>query len=296
MKRNFVYGVFFLFGATLSFAASYYFLNLNYRKSLKKIAETKLSQVIAPYYEPEAFSEPKEIIKNGSHSAQLKIPIVMYHYVEQVKDPGDFIRKSLNINPSIFEQQIKNLKENGYGDYFVKDVPDLLNGNINYASNSAILTFDDGYEDFYTVVFPLLKKYNMRATIYIVYNFIGRKGFLTESEIRELIESDLVEIGSHALDHIALKSVNTSTAREQIFESKKKLEDRFGIKVKTFAYPYGSFDSRAEEFVKEASYSAAVSVIPGSLQSQDNLFFLSRIRPGLFMGGTVDAALKAYRH
>lgn len=292
MKRYLAYGVFFLLGATLSFGISN-FLKTHNGFSNIFIFPKQSAKAIKPYYDPKAFVKPEGLTNPSSKSAQLKIPIIMFHYVEQVKDPGDFIRKSLNISPLLFEQQIKNLKEHGYSDYFVKDIPDILEGVVNYSSNSAVLTFDDGYEDFYTDVFPLLKKYNMRATLYVAYNFIGKKGFLTESQITELIESDLVEIGSHTLDHFALKSIKVNTAREQIVGSKKKLEERFGIKIKTFAYPYGSFDNTVEELVKEASYSAAVSVIPGSLQSQDNLFYLSRIRPGLFVGGTVDAALKA---
>ncbi|PIS15775.1 hypothetical protein COT62_01915 [Candidatus Roizmanbacteria bacterium CG09_land_8_20_14_0_10_41_9] len=295
MRRYLTHGLFFLLGATLSLGISH-FSNARSVLNNKNLFAKQTPEVIAPYYDPEVFLKPEGLTNSSSRSAKLKIPIIMYHYVEQVKDHGDFVRKSLNINPHLFEQQIVNLKEQGYSDYFVKDIPDILAGVVNYASSSAVLTFDDGYEDFYTVVFPLLKKYNMRATVYIAYNFIGKKGFLTENQIRELIESDLVEIGSHTLDHVSLKSARPDVAKEQIFGSKEKLEERFGIKIKTFAYPYGSFDAAAERLVKEASYSAAVSVIPGSLQSQDNLFYLSRIRPGLFTGTTVDSALKEYEH
>jgi len=67
-----------------------------------------------------------------------------------------------------------------------------------------------------------------------------------------------------------------------LVKSKKKFEERFGIKIKTFAYPYGAFNNDNIESVKKAGYSAAVSVISGEIQTKDNLFYLSRIRPGLF--------------
>ncbi|MCX6732729.1 MAG: polysaccharide deacetylase family protein, partial [Candidatus Roizmanbacteria bacterium] len=164
----------------------------------------------------------------------------------------------------------------------VKEVPAILDGTVHYSTQSAILSFDDGYEDFYTDVFPLLKKYHMRATLYVIYDYIGRRGFLNEQQIRELVESDLVEIGSHTLDHIYLKQAPKDYADKQIIESKKKFEERFGIKIKTFAYPYGAFNPDNIETVKKAGYTAAVSVISGVMQSDNNLFYMSRIRPGLF--------------
>jgi len=250
---------------------------------VKKANEAK--KIVAPYYEEKEFKRPVFLPTPASHEAVLepvKIPIVMYHYVEYVQDPGDFIRKRLDIVPGLFEKHLKDLKKAGYETYYVRDVPDIISGKIHYSTQSAILSFDDGYEDFYTDVFPLLKKYHMRATFYPIYDFIGRKGFVTKAQIQELVDSDLVEIGSHTLDHLYLKLVPDEVAKKQIFESKKKLEEDFHIKVSTFAYPYGAMSPHAIQYVKDAGYTAAVSVISGTLQSDDNLFFLSRIRPGLF--------------
>lgn len=253
-------------------------------KTINQISDS----IIAPYYEAKVFKKPpdlvaKDIAKAGvAIQAKMKIPIIMYHYVEYVKDIEDLIKKKLSINPYIFEKQLQVLKTNHFETYFVKDIPDILDGKIDYSSKSAIFTFDDGYEDFYTVVFPLLKKYQIKSTIYIIYDFIGRKGFLTEQQIKELINSHLVEIGSHTLDHLYLKLTPEKTARRQIFESKAQLEKTFGIEIKTFAYPYGAFSQETVDLVKEATYSAAVSVISGTVQSQNNLFYLSRLRAGQF--------------
>ncbi len=234
-----------------------------------------------PYYEDIDLNPPASIVKKKKGNSQtLRVPVIMYHYVEYVKDKGDTIRQSLNIEPHNFEMQLQTLQANNYQTFFVKDIPDILDGKIALSSRSAILTFDDGYEDFYENVFPLLKKYYIRATIYVVNNFIGRKGFLTEDQLKEMADSDLVEIGSHTLDHFYLKNATKSQAVMEIEESKKGLEDMLGIQIKTFAYPFGAFDEQSLEIVKEASFSAAVSVIPGVNQSVDNLLFLNRIRSG----------------
>lgn len=266
----------------LSFCVTSAFLFLEKQKTANLQKQLNaLDNIVAPYYEKSVFEIPGNLIKNNKEK-EIKIPIIMYHYVEYVKDANDLIRKRLDVVPSIFEDHLKALKKARYETYYVRDVPDILDGTIHYSTQSAILSFDDGYQDFYTDVLPLLKKYHMRATLYIIYDYIGKKGFLNEQQIREIIDSDLVEIGSHTLDHVYLKIAPKEYADKQIEESKKKFEERFGIKIKTFAYPYGAFNNDNIESVKKAGYTAAVSVISGEMQSKNNLFYLSRIRPGLF--------------
>ncbi len=254
---------------------------------------TNTEGVVAPYYDKSAFSLPRDLEKSkeatsSTESAKpvVKLPIIMYHYIEYVQDQGDLIRKKLDITPANLEAQLKSLKEANYITYFVKDVPKLLVDKNMRSGKDVILTFDDGYEDFYTDALPILKKYQMKATIYIVNHFIDKKGYLNKSQIREIIDSGLVEIGSHTLDHMYLKKSPESFAKKEIFESKKGIEDEFGITVETFAYPYGAFTKEVTEIVREASFSAAVSVIPGVFQSEDNLFYLNRIRPGMFVGSS----------
>ncbi len=255
----------------------------------------EVNNIIAPYYDPKVFQPPKELATVKVASVSAKIPIIMYHYVEYVQDVNDLVRKRLDITPNVFAAEMKVLHNDNYDTYFVKDIPDILSGRIEYnASRSAVLTFDDGYEDFYYDVLPVLKKYQMKATIYVIYDYIGRRGFLNDKEIREILDSGLVELGSHTFDHYYLKKAPAASARHQIEDSKKEFEDRFGVNIKTFAYPYGAFDQQAIDMVKEATYSAAVSVIPGTIQSNNNLFYLYRIRPGLFTPYTIVKVLENY--
>lgn len=275
-----------IFIILLTFVAIELFLISQYRRKQQK-------QIIAPYYDQEVFLAPSEAYKpTYPRLFQIHLPIIMYHYVEYVKDAGDFIRKSLDIVPHAFENQLKTIDDNCYETYFVRDIPDILDGKKPHNEKSVILTFDDGYEDFYTDVLPLLKKYHIKATLYVVYNFIDRKGFLSKKELNEIVGSGLVEIGSHTLNHRYLKNLSADTQRSEIFESKTKLEKLLKIPVNTFAYPYGAFDDRTVELVKEASYSAAVSVIRGVTQSIDNQFILYRIRAGGTTGDNMIKLLK----
>lgn len=262
--------------------------------------KTSVTDLIPPYYEKSVFEKPPDLptsiqTHESNQVKNLRLPIIMYHYVEYIKDINDIIRKRLDIVPDVFDKELRTLTSTGYTSYFVRDVPKLLHGDKPFSEKSVILTFDDGYEDFYTYAFPLLKKYNAKATIYIMYNFIGRKGYLNAKEIQEIIDSGLVEIGSHTLDHAYLKNSSPVVAKKEIFDNKKRLEDYFGIEVSTFAYPYGAFTKDTLSLVKEASYSAAVSVIPGITQSEDNLYFLSRIRAGLLGGANIVRVLERYK-
>jgi peptidoglycan/xylan/chitin deacetylase (PgdA/CDA1 family) len=273
------------FGSVIGFLVATIFIVNSSKLFLNKNDYIPKPQTIT-HYDPNDSSTPNKIF-SITEKKDYRIPIIMYHYVEYVKDPLDTIRKSLDINPFVFEKELEALNQNHYQTLFVKELPKILSGEMSYSSKSAVLTFDDGYEDFYTDVLPLLKEYQIKATVYIVYNFIGQKGFLNEKEIKEIIDSKLVEIGSHTLDHLYLKKLSQSVITEQVVDSKKMLEDKFNIKVETFAYPYGAFNQDTADLVRSAGYTTAVAVMSGIKQSEKNLFYLYRIRAGSFSYGNM---------
>lgn len=206
------------------------------------------------------------------------IPVLTYHYVEYDRDKSDWKRVTLTTHPDVLEEQFKTLKEYGYTTYFAEEVPQIVKGQKPLMDRGIVLTFDDGYEDFYTDVFPLLKKYNLKATQYVIYDYIDEKGFLTKKQIRELIDSGLVEIGSHTLDHVWLKTTDDREARRQVIASKRRLESLFHITVNTFCYPAGGYDDRILRYVDEAGYTAAFSTLSGVYQTQSQLKLVKRIR------------------
>lgn len=229
------------------------------------------------------YLRPVPAKKAASADFRLRIPIVMYHYVEVVQNPRDRLRQKMDVQPSAFEAQLSDLVRRGYAFYFVKDLPALLRGDGKPAPRSIALTFDDGYEDFYADVFPLLKKYGAKATLYVMNDFLGKPGYVTEEQVKEIIKSGLVEIGSHTLDHADLRSLPAAEARRQIADNKRELEGKFGIPVETFAYPYGRYATSTPELVKEAGYTAAVTTRPGEDHSLSGVFLLTRERPGILI-------------
>lgn len=213
---------------------------------------------------------------------RIKLPIILYHYLENVADKNDTLRVKMNIRPEIFEEQLASLKKSGYETVFVRDIPSLIESKAAQSKRVA-LTFDDGYEDFYTDAFPLLKKHNAKATVYIIVDFIGRPGYLTSPQIEELASSGLVEIGSHTLTHRDLTKLAAGEAAREIEQSKSRLEGEFKISVSSFAYPYGRLNNSLVDLSASAGYSAAVSTVEGWMQSSKERFKLPRLRAGQFV-------------
>lgn len=230
---------------------------------------------------------PKEVKSahlSASTSATFRIPILMYHYVEYVKDKKDVTRQSLDIEPHIFEAQIKTLAEAHFTFLTMSEVAEILNGNKALPEKPLALTFDDGYRDFYTDAYPILKKYRVKATAYVVPGFLDQPNYLLTSQVRELGRDENIELGAHTMHHVYLKDMASIFAEREILQSKYTLEDTIHKPVISFAYPYGAFDNQAIDLAKKAGFSTAVSTIGGFTASENNRYFLFRMRSGYMTG------------
>lgn len=228
-------------------------------------------------------------------TVEIKLPILVYHYVEHVQDKADVLRQKMNVNPETLAGEIAALQSADYRFFQVQDVPGLLVDSKARSKNSVVLTFDDGYEDFYTDVFPILRRYGVKATLYVVNDFIDRPNYATAEQLKDIAASGLVEIGAHTLNHESLAGKTQAEVKRQIEGSKQDLEQRFGIPAQTLAYPYGHFDAQAVSAVKAAEFAAAVSTQPGWRPSETNLFILPRLHAGQFTPENIVSKLEHLR-
>lgn len=249
---------------------------------IEVIKNSNFNKVIPDITEIPA-SVQKSIVDIKS-TKQFYVPILLYHYVEYVKDPGDTIRKSLNIIPFIFDAQVKTLKEAGFNFITPKDLADVLDDKAQLPTKPIILTFDDGYRDFYSDVFPILKKYNVKAVAYIVPDFLNKPNNMDIWQLKEIAQSGLVEIGAHTMNHAYLVGLPLKRVKYEVEESKNFLEKNLAIPIVSFAYPYGAFDNQSIEVVKKAGFTTSVTTIDGNLVADINRFFLYRMRPGARIG------------
>lgn len=120
------------------------------------------------------------------------------------------------------------------------------------------ITFDDGYLDNLRVAAPILARFNIPFTVYVSTGFIGKKGFLNKSDLRELSEFPGATIGSHGISHKSLVQICDEELLVEIGDSKKILEDEIGRVVENFSYPYGDANRRVRNFVSNIGYQTAV--------------------------------------
>lgn len=162
-----------------------------------------------------------------------------------------------------FESQLKNLNSAGYKYLFADQFGEV-------SEKSVILTFDDGYEDNYTNMFPLLKKYNARATVFMIAYKINTKGYLTSDQIKEMADSGLVQFGSHTSSHYDLRGMGTDKLREELGGSKSMLSNLTGQSVNCICYPAGGYDSATLAVAKEY-YKFGFTTHSGRYKGEDML-------------------------
>jgi peptidoglycan/xylan/chitin deacetylase (PgdA/CDA1 family) len=121
------------------------------------------------------------------------------------------------------------------------------------SAKSVAITFDDGSETDLISAAPILKESGFRATFYVTAGFVGRRGYLSPAQLRELRESGF-EIGCHSMTHAYLDDLDAAGLRVEIVDAAKKLEQMIGEKVLHFSCPGGRFDERSLNLAREAGY------------------------------------------
>ena len=246
------------------------------RKKIKIIIKVVISTAIfcLSFKSVNAATTPVALkLKNFSEN----VPILMYHYVEL--PPASTTLKGLYLDPKIFENQLQDLQKNNYKTIFVSDVATSITKQTKINSKTIVLSFDDGYEDFYVNVFPLLKKYNYKATLYVIINALDKPGYLTRAQVRELADSGIVEIASHTFNHHDLRTLKKKALEFEINKSKIILEQISGKPVTSFAYPFGYYNQDFFKIISYSGYTSAVSTMAGSKEGVDNRWILKRLRP-----------------
>lgn len=201
-----------------------------------------------------------------------RIPILMYHYVRTVDKNKDPLGYNLSMEPAEFEKQIGWLQDNGYqsavtGDILRKTLPE----------KPVILSFDDGYADFYSTAFPILEKYGFTAEIAVIVGKISQPGYMTADQIMEMKENG-IQIDSHTLNHPDLTKTSPEQLKKELAESKNFLENMSGAPVKTLVYPSGKYDKAVLDAAAGAGYTASLTTEPGFADLKNSFLVLKRVR------------------
>ena len=179
--------------------------------------------------------------------------------------------------PNDFDAQIKYLVENGYVSITPDELAEGLEGEINLPEKPVLITFDDGYVDNYTNAFPILKKYNMRATIFVVPAFTGKNPrYLNWDQLREM-EGGGVTVESHTMNHRALEELPDDEIRKELLDSKTVLEENLGHPIEYLAYPTGTYNLHIAGIARDVGYKGAYTIKYGNVDKGSNMFALERV-------------------
>jgi peptidoglycan/xylan/chitin deacetylase (PgdA/CDA1 family) len=183
----------------------------------------------------------------------ISIPVLMYHAV----DDNVWGYADLFISPETMESHLQYLTENGFDLIHFEDMK-----NLDQYDKPVILTVDDGYLDNYTNLYPLLQKYNAKATIFVVTSSIGHLGTsMTPEQVKELADSELVSIQSHTVSHLVLRTLDDARQTEEMVRSKLEVARLSGREPFVVSYPTGQYNLYTLQTAAE-HYRFAVIVEP----------------------------------
>jgi peptidoglycan/xylan/chitin deacetylase (PgdA/CDA1 family) len=216
-----------------------------------------------------------------------RIPILMYHSVREGTE-GRYAYYETNTSPRVFAKHMNFLHEDGYRTLSLDEAVHTLARDGN-PQKSVVITFDDGYADFYRHAFPILSQHGFTATVFVITGLLKtqRTCFrwtecLTLSEVREL-HSQGISIGSHTVSHPDFRLLKHDEVENELSQSKKILEDALGAPVKSFAYPFAfpeadrGFVSRLADLLNKCGYENGVTTILGTSHPGANRWFLPRL-------------------
>ncbi len=208
----------------------------------------------------------------------VRVPVLMYHHIRPMEPRFSTKDRLFSVTPAHFEKQMIELMRNGYHPITPDQLETALaKGQQTLPSKPVLITFDDGLRDQYTYAFPILKKYNLKATFFIISEADRYPFYMTDDMIKEIDKSGLVTIASHTKHHVFLARYRADVRKEELEGSKRELEQLVGHSVATFAYPYGSWSPGIEQEVKNAGYHLGFWVVAGSLHTDSSRYLLRRI-------------------
>lgn len=200
------------------------------------------------------------------------VPVLMYHSLD-----NNYKETKLAVSPKSFAKQMEFLRKNNYNIIPLEKAIPYIQKKARPPARTIAITFDDGFQDNYQYAYPILKKYNILATIFVITNRVGNPGFLTWEELKEMSDSGLVTIGSHTKAHFWLLNSNERFLHDEVAGSKDVLEEKLKKKVNLFCYPMGAFDTRSKKAVEEAGYLCAVATNPAGVRPED-IYAMKRVR------------------
>lgn len=218
------------------------------------------------------------VVKKGSKNISTEkaagLPVLMYHYFYD-ETAGQTGKNANYMEIHDFEEQIKYLTENNY--YFPtwEEVQNYVAGKSCLPEHSIVLTSDDGDKSFFELAVPIIEKYNIKMTSFVITSYIGDSNYLKQFSSDKVIfqshSSDMHRAGSDGKGRFLTLSYDEAYA--DLTDSQSFIGD-----ATVFCYPYGHYNDACMEVLEDAGYNLAFTVKYGRVRPGDNPYALSRIR------------------
>ncbi len=207
----------------------------------------------------------------------VRLPVLMYHHVQSKEAAKASNQTNLTVNTDVFKNQMEYLKGKGYDTVTMNDLVNFFDSGAGIPGKSILITFDDGYQDFYTDAYPVLSGVGFRATMFVSTGLVQNPGYLTWDEISGMNGSVL--FANHTWSHKNVQ-VAPSTMNMEISTADLQLVDHGLNNPKIFAYPFGLETFQAENYLSSSGYKVAFTTVPGNILCKKQRLSLPRIRIG----------------
>lgn len=210
------------------------------------------------------------------------VPVLMYH---EISEPAKATWKNLAVSPAAFREQVAYLRMAGYTTLTAGALASLLAEEGEVPPRTVIVTFDDGFADFYLNAVPVLAEHGLTATVFVTTGWVQDAGpesaarpglMLSWNQVAEAVNAGM-EVGAHTRWHPQLDRIPAERLREELSVSKAELEDRLGTAVPGLAYPYGYSNAMVREAARAAGYSYGYAVRNTMAGAGGDLFRLPRL-------------------
>ena len=222
----------------------------------------------------------------GDRSA---IPILMYHSIKHEQQSSVHPYYRTTTPPPLFNKQLRFLQREGYMTCSLEYAVNRLQGQVSSTDKLVVITFDDGYGDFYRHAFPALQRCGFTATVFLPTASIGEspiqfkgKDCMTWPQVRELHRNG-IQFGSHTVNHPQLRTLSIQAIDNELLQSKRTIEDKLGCPVTSFAYPYAfpqtdsDFKAQLKNSLRRAGYDHGVCTNIGRANRKSEPLFLERL-------------------
>ena len=223
-----------------------------------------LTPTVTPTLFPTATATPKWAVKGPG---KITCPILLYHHIKTPDVPNEYF-----VTPEDFRAQMQALKDWGYTTIPISLLITAINDGAPMPEKPIVISFDDGDISVYNTAYPIMKEFGFVGVNYLVGNRLESDGFMNVAQIKELMAAGW-EVGSHSMTHIDL--TQSPDISWELTQSKADLKEALGVKILSFAYPFGS---KSDDIINKVSkvYIAGVGLGVYVEQGLDNIYYLWR--------------------